>query len=100
MSEPLNSEDVEKVAKLARIQLSDAENEEYRKSLTQILGYVEMLNELDTESVEPMAHAIDVKNVFRDDVVTPSLSIEEALQNAPQTDGRYFLVPAILDGGE
>ena len=61
-----------------------------------ILGYVDLLSELDTEQVEPMAHALDVANVFRDDAVRPSLDREAALANAPHRDGECYLVPAVL----
>ncbi|MBR9802497.1 Asp-tRNA(Asn)/Glu-tRNA(Gln) amidotransferase subunit GatC, partial [bacterium] len=68
--------------------------------LRSILDYVEILNQVETDNVEPLAHPIEVQNVFRDDEPTPMLSREDALKNAPNTDGKYFLVPAILDGGE
>ena len=61
-----------------------------------ILGYIDLLSELDTEQVEPMAHALDVANVFRDDAARPSLDREAALGNAPHRDGECYLVPAVL----
>jgi len=64
--------------------------------LSKIVGFVSLLDELDTTSVEPLAHPLDTQNVFRDDVPTPSLSTAEALQSAPRHDGQYFLVPAVL----
>ena len=66
------------------------------EQLAQIVGYVDQLAEVDTEGVEPMAHAIELNNVFRDDVVTPSLPRDEALANAPHHDERGYLVPAVL----
>jgi aspartyl-tRNA(Asn)/glutamyl-tRNA(Gln) amidotransferase subunit C len=90
---------VDKVAHLARLKVTDAERERLSRELGDILTYVELLNEVDTEGVEPMAHAIELTNVLRDDVPQPSLPREQALANAPSTDGRYFLVPAILDEG-
>jgi aspartyl-tRNA(Asn)/glutamyl-tRNA(Gln) amidotransferase subunit C len=88
---------VRKVAHLARLKISAAESERLSRELGDILTYVELLNEVDTEGIEPMAHAIELTNVLREDIPQPSLSREQALANAPSTDGRYFLVPAILD---
>lgn len=98
MPNELTREEVRKVALLGRLKLSDAELEDYASKLGQILGYVEMLSELDTEEVEPLVHAIELSNVFRPDEVQPSLPREQALANAPKTDGRFFLVPQILGG--
>ena len=92
-------EQVRKVAHLARLKFSDDECTRLSRQLGDILTYVELLNEVDTTDVEPMAHAIEMTNVLREDVPQPSLPREQALANAPQTDGRYFLVPAILDEG-
>lgn len=94
----LGIEDVKKVAKLARLKLTAAEEEEYAGQLKQILGYIEMLNEIDTENVEPMAHIEEVVNVFRADEPQASLDRDVALSNAPKSDGKYFLVPQILEG--
>jgi aspartyl-tRNA(Asn)/glutamyl-tRNA(Gln) amidotransferase subunit C len=99
MSERLDRETVVKVAKLARLKLSDAEIDDCAGKLGQVLGYIAMLNEVDTTDVEPMVHAIEMRNVFRADEVQPSLPRTEALKNAPKTDGVCFLVPQILDGG-
>jgi len=92
----LARETVLKVASLARLELTDAEVELFGGQLGAILDYVAQLDELDVSSVEPMVHVEDVTNVFRDDVVQPSLPRADALANAPSTDGRCFLVPAIL----
>jgi len=88
--------DVEKVALLARLHLTDAELETITGQLAQIVGYVDQLGEVNTDNVAPMAHAIEVTNVFRDDQVAPSLPRDEALANAPHHDGRGYLVPAVL----
>jgi aspartyl-tRNA(Asn)/glutamyl-tRNA(Gln) amidotransferase subunit C len=88
--------DVEKVALLARLRLTDADLETMTGQLAQIVGYVDQLAEVDTESVEPMAHAIELANVFKADQVAPSLPREEALANAPHHDTRGYLVPAVL----
>ena len=97
MSEKLTREDVAKVAHLARLKLSEKELDTFTSQLGQVLQYVDVLNEVDTENVEPMAHAIETHNVFRDDVPQPSLPREAALQNAPLSDGKYYLVPQILE---
>lgn len=97
MAETLETEKVRKVAVLARLKLSDAEIGDYATKLGNILKYVDTLNEVDTEGVEPMVHAVELSNVFRADVVQPSLPREAALQNAPKTDGTFFLVPQILE---
>ncbi len=88
--------EVEKVSLLARLQLSDDELDRMTRQMGDILGYIDLLSELNTEAVEPMAHAIDVSNVFRDDAVRPSLNREAVLANAPRHDGECFLVPAVL----
>jgi aspartyl-tRNA(Asn)/glutamyl-tRNA(Gln) amidotransferase subunit C len=81
---------------LARLQLSDDELATMSEQLAQIVGYVDHLAQVDTEGVEPMAHAIEQLNVFRDDQVEMSLPREEALSNAPHYDSRGYLVPAVL----
>ncbi|MGD9634043.1 MAG: Asp-tRNA(Asn)/Glu-tRNA(Gln) amidotransferase subunit GatC [Pirellulales bacterium] len=92
----ITRQDVEKVALLARLQLSEAELATMSEQLAQIVGYVDYLAQVDTEGVEPMAHAIEQRNVFRDDVVEMSLPREEALANAPHHDSAGYLVPAVL----
>jgi aspartyl-tRNA(Asn)/glutamyl-tRNA(Gln) amidotransferase subunit C len=92
----ITAEEVRKVATLARLKLTPAQVEHFTEQLAPILAYVDMLGEVDTRDVEPMAHAVELTNVLRDDVPTPSLAREAALQNAPKTDGRTFSVPAIL----
>jgi aspartyl-tRNA(Asn)/glutamyl-tRNA(Gln) amidotransferase subunit C len=92
----ITQQDVEKVALLARLSLSEAEPATMSEQMAQIVGYVDHLSQVDTEGVEPMAHAIEQLNVFRDDVVTISLPREEALAAAPHHDSRGYLVPAVL----
>lgn len=93
----LSSDDVQKVATLARLKLTSDELEQIGQQLDGILGYVAVLDEVDVSEIEPMAHVADVANAFRDDEVRPSLPREESLSNAPKSDGRYFLVPQILE---
>lgn len=88
--------DVEKVALLARLELSDVETDRMTQDLDKILAYVDQLGELDTEGIEPMDHAVELTNVFRDDEVRESLPRESALGNAPNADDECFRVPAVL----
>ena len=93
----LTREDVEKVAGLARLKLTDEEISEMTDKLGQVISYVAVLDEVDVSNVEPMAHVAEVANVFREDGVRESLPREAALANAPKSDGKYFLVPQILE---
>ena len=89
--------EVEHVARLARLGLSEEEIERMRAQLDAILNYVEKLNELETRDVPPTSHAIPMTNVFREDAVRPCLSQEEALANAPDRAEAFFRVPRILE---
>lgn len=93
----LSEDDIRKVAELARLNLSEQEVAELRPQLSKLIDYVAVLEEVDTEEVEPMVHAIEQTNVFRDDVPADPLPREDALANAPKTDGKYFLVPPIIE---
>ena len=84
---------------VARLKVSDAEVASLTTDLTAILGYVDVLNEVDTTGIEPMVHAVELSNVLRADTVLESLSREAALSNAPRSDGECFLVPAIIEAG-
>jgi len=97
MAEKIDKEQVKKVAKLSRLQLTEAEAGEFTEQLSAILDYVEKLNELDTDNVEPLAHCLPISNVLREDVVKESLGTEKTLANAPQRDEDFFKVPKILD---
>jgi aspartyl-tRNA(Asn)/glutamyl-tRNA(Gln) amidotransferase subunit C len=88
--------EVEKVSLLARLALSDEELDRMTSQMGEILGYVDLLSEVDTTRVEPMAHALDVANAFRDDTVRPSLDRDAVMANAPRHDGECYLVPAVL----
>jgi aspartyl-tRNA(Asn)/glutamyl-tRNA(Gln) amidotransferase subunit C len=88
--------DIDKVALLARLRLTEDELSRMTADLAQIVAYVDQLAEVDTHGIEPMAHAIELANVFRHDVVAESLSPDEALANAPHHDQRGYLVPAVL----
>ncbi len=89
--------DIEKVARLARLELSDEEKETFGNQLEQILTYMEQLSRLDTTGVEPTSHAIPVHNVFREDEVKPSFPQEEVLATAPAEEDGHFKVPRIIE---
>ena len=93
----ISRQDVAKVGLLARLALSEAELDTMTTELSNIVGFVSLLAELDTSHVEPLAHPLDTHNVFRDDIPQPSLTRAEALQSAPRHDGECFLVPAVLN---
>jgi aspartyl-tRNA(Asn)/glutamyl-tRNA(Gln) amidotransferase subunit C len=93
----LSNADVAKVALLARLRVSPEEIEMFTGQLNSIVDYVAQLQELDTTGVEPLAHGIERRNVFRDDVRGPALDREQALANAPARDRVGFLVPAVLE---
>jgi aspartyl-tRNA(Asn)/glutamyl-tRNA(Gln) amidotransferase subunit C len=89
--------DVEHVAALARLELSDEEKTLYTEQLNAILEYAEQLNALDTDGVEPTSHAVPLHNVLREDVAKPSLPIEKVMLNAPDEEDGQFKVPAVLE---
>src|SRR5580704_10907268 len=99
-TEKLSLEDVRHVAMLSRLALDDDHLKRLTGQLESILGYINKLKEVDTTGVEPMAHALPLHNVFREDVVEPSLPLEKVLQNAPETDGPFFKVPKVIGGEE
>lgn len=92
----LSRAEVEKVSLLGRLQLTPAELDLMTTQLSAVVGYIEQLKELNTDDVEPMAHAVPTSNVFRDDVVQPSADRATILSNAPHADGEFYLVPAVL----
>ena len=96
MSGKITPELVRHIGRLGRIELSDEQVNTLERQLGDIVMYVDKLQELDTEGVEAMVYAVDVRNVLVDDVPGPSLSADEALANAPQRDGDFFMVPKVL----
>jgi aspartyl-tRNA(Asn)/glutamyl-tRNA(Gln) amidotransferase subunit C len=92
----LSRRDVEKVSLLARLRLSEAELETMTPQLGKIVDLVDQLSELDTTDVQPMAHALELRNVFAEDVLRPSLDRQDALSNAPKRDDECYRVPAVL----
>lgn len=93
----LPRETVLKVASLARLKLADEEVAALGSQLGNILQYVAMLDEVDVSQVQPMVHAIELTNVTRPDELVPSLPRQQAVANAPKTDGKHFLVPAMIE---
>ena len=96
----LDDDDVRHVAKLARLAIPESQIHRYAEQLQGILGYVAKIGQVDTEGVEPTSHAMPLRNVLRPDVVGPMLSVEQVLQNAPDSDPPFFKVPKILGGDE
>jgi len=96
VGEKISREEVRHVAALARLDLSEGEESRMTEQMNQILSYMEKLNELDTASVPATTHAIELKNVFREDETVESLERELALKNAPQSDGASFVVPKVI----
>jgi len=89
--------EVEHVAQLARLELSDEEKETFTGQMDAILAYVDKLNELDTTGIVPTAHAVPMENAFRDDLETPSIGVENALANAPDRAEGFFRVPKVIE---
>jgi aspartyl-tRNA(Asn)/glutamyl-tRNA(Gln) amidotransferase subunit C len=92
----VTKKDVEKIAELAKLKFSDEELESFTPQMNEILSYMEKLNELITENIEPLSHPIDQTNVFREDKLKPSISTEDALLNAPSKDDQHFKVPKVI----
>ena len=93
----ISQKDVEHVARLARLTVAPEELEALTGQMDAILGYVEKLNELDTEGIEAMAHAVPMSNAFREDELKPAIGIERALQNAPVAGDECFTVPKVIE---
>lgn len=92
----IKREDVEYLSRLIRVELNEEEKRKFEKELGKILEYVEKLNEIDTENIEPTYHVIPIKNVFREDIPQSSFPKEEILKNAPDKDENFFKVPKII----
>ena len=94
----VTKKDLADVAVLSRLSIAEGEEEKYLGQLNTFLQYVENLEGVDTENVQPTTYALPMQNVFREDEIKPSLEREEALSNAPLADDGYFKVPKILEG--
>ena len=93
----VTKKDVLKIANLARLHVNDEEIAKYTEQMNLILEYMEQLNQVNTADVEPLSHPLDLKNIFREDKVQPSLPVEDALRNAPDKSGNYFKVPKVIN---
>lgn len=93
----ISNNDVQHVAKLARLNLTAEEEHTLTGQLNAILKYAEKLNELDTENIEPTTHVLHVSNVMREDETKESLSIEQVMRNAPDEEDGQFKVPAVME---
>lgn len=96
----ISLEQVRHVAKLSRLALSEEQAHRYTTQLESILEYVAKIGAVDVSGVEPMAHALPLHNVLRDDAPTSPLPIDQVLQNAPESDGPFFKVPKVIGGDE
>ncbi len=93
----MDLEKVRWISHLARLELGDADLIELARQLSAIVSYVDQLQTVNTDGVEPLAHPLDMSNVFREDEPGHSLSVNDALANAPSRNGDFFSVPAVLD---
>jgi aspartyl-tRNA(Asn)/glutamyl-tRNA(Gln) amidotransferase subunit C len=89
--------DVEHVARLARLELSEQDKTLFAGQMDAILGYVEKLKELDTDNILPTSHAVPMENSFREDLMCPSIGTDKALQNAPDRAETFFRVPKVIE---
>ena len=97
MPAKIDPDQVRRIARLARINLTPDELEQFSNQLSDILNYVDQLSELNTEDVEPTTHPLKISNVFRQDQIGQSLSNEQALANAPRKHANFFAVPKVLE---
>ena len=93
---PITIKDVEYIAGLAKLELSEAEKRKFAKELDKIIKYIDQLKEVDTENIPPTSHIIPMENVLRENKVEISLSQDEALTNAPDKKDEYFKVPKVI----
>ncbi len=92
----IDSETVDKIAHLARLELAETEKQEMIGDMNKILGFMAKLNEIDTSGVEPLIYMSNEVNVFREDVVKQEITTEEGLKNAPKHDDQFFLVAKVI----
>ena len=95
-SNNISSKEVKKIAKLAKLKLTDDEITLYSSQMSQIINYISQLNEVDTSNIDPLSNMIDNNNVIREDKIKESLDKSISLKNAPQSDGEFILVPKII----
>jgi aspartyl-tRNA(Asn)/glutamyl-tRNA(Gln) amidotransferase subunit C len=93
----ISKEEIEHIASLARLYLSEEEKDLFGSQLSSVLDYMEKLNELDTKDIEPTSHVLPLSNVVRDDIPSPSIPKEDALLNAPDRTNKFYRVPKIIE---
>ena len=93
----ISKDDVIKVSELARLEVKEEELDKFTEQLGNILEYIEQLNELDTNNVEPTSHVLDISTPLREDKVVEWLNTEEVLQNAPESEDDFFVVPQVIE---
>ncbi|MBZ0184567.1 MAG: Asp-tRNA(Asn)/Glu-tRNA(Gln) amidotransferase subunit GatC [Melioribacteraceae bacterium] len=93
----VNKNQVEQIAKLARLKFDENEIENLTKDMNKILDYMDQLNELDTDNIEPLSHPLDLSNVMREDNLKESISREEVFKNAPSHNEEFFKVPKVIN---
>lgn len=94
----IDEKEISRVSKLARLELSDEEKNEFSKQLSDIISYVEKVNELDTKNIMPADHIVDLKNVYREDKALDSLEIEKIEKMSPKFENGHIVVPKIIEG--
>ena len=92
----IRAEEVKKIALMSRLEISEEQTEEVGRQLSDILSYMELIEQADITAAEPTAHAVSLSNVMRDDVPHESLPNAKALQNAPESENGYFRVPKVI----
>jgi aspartyl-tRNA(Asn)/glutamyl-tRNA(Gln) amidotransferase subunit C len=92
----ITTQTVDKLSNLAQLQFSETEKEEIKADLNKMIGFIEQLEKIDTTGIEPLLHISDAVNVLREDKIAGSISREEALLNAPSSDGQFFTVPKVI----
>ncbi len=93
----ISKDDIIKVSELARLEFKEEELEKFTEQLGNILEYIEQLNELNTDNVEPTSHVLDSSTPLREDKVVEWLSTEEVLKNAPESEDDFFVVPQVIE---
>ncbi len=93
----ISKEKVQYTAQLAHLEIEEEKMEDFVKQFNQIIDYFELLNELDTSNIEPTYNVLDLKNVYREDIVKKGFTEDELLKNAPKKDGHFFCVPTTVE---
>ncbi len=92
----VDKNEILKIASLAKLKFNDEEIEKFTSQFNEILNYMDKLNEIDTENVQPLSHPLDINNVMREDELFNSIETKDALLNAPDKDEQYFKVPKVI----